>query len=349
MVGWRKALSKSNPKSEKEIFISVIVPFRNEGEGIRNAIQSLIEQDYGKHNFEVILVDDHSSDDSRQQAKWATKGYESFVVLPLADGEGKKRAIQFGIACARGEIIALTDADCQVSPNWLSTVRASFVKSNVMMSFGLVRVDGRGFWNELQQIEFSSIMGVTLSGWGRGQPVMCNGANLAYKKEAFTAVNGFDGNWNVASGDDEFLLRKILAHNGANAVDFHTSTVTTHTQRNVFDFFRQRLRWASKWSSNTSLVAIIFAVFIFVVQLFWLVLVWQATMAGNSHLLVMVLIKLVLEFSWLYRVTKHLKSNFNFFAFLSLQILYAPYVVFVGIFSSFVSTQWKGRSTREKH
>ncbi len=344
LVGWNR-IRQSTPLEQKNLFVSVVIPFRNEEKNLRVLIDALENQKYERSNFEVIFVDDHSTDRSVLTLKeWLPYTRLSVTIIPSA-GSGKKRALATGVEMAQGEIILNTDADCFLPPDWILNMVSSF-NSDTQMVVGLVRIEPHNFFDRLQALEFVSVMGTGIAALRWRLPLMCNGASLAYRKEAYEAVQGYTGNFQIASGDDEFLMRKIQArYSGAvHPVQDLNSVVVTAPAGSFSGFLHQRLRWASKWRANDSGFAKLVAIFIFVVQVSWLLLTGLALFNCSTQIFVLILLKLFLEGFFLGNVSKGLKQPFDFIAFACLQIIYPFYIIFIGVFSQFLSFQWKERS-----
>ena len=216
---------------------------------------------------------------------------------------------------------------------------------------GGVRIaDDHGFFSQLQALEFSSLIGVCGATAGLGIPAMCNGANLAFLKSAFQTVNGYEGNFNIASGDDEFLLRKIDRH-FPDAVYFLAepdAVVSTGPQKTRIDFIQQRLRWAGKWKYSSSPITKVFSVFVLLFQISFLLLLTMVLLhridTGIASLLIVA--KLILEFFFLFRVCGFLHVKWRTLHFLILQFVYPLYVIFIGVASNFSSYEWKERKRR---
>jgi biofilm PGA synthesis N-glycosyltransferase PgaC len=342
IIGWTMASQPSSPhKPRSTISITVLVPFRNEKENLLATLKSLTEQTY--QNFEVIAIDDHSTDASVEDLRQFSFANLTFVENA---GHGKKMAITTGVSLAKGEIIVATDADCLFPRDWLTAIAEKFNVQNVDLVFGPVKLkqDGRVF-SDMQAIEFSSLIGSATALHALGIPIMCNGANLAYRKKMFLEVGGYDGNTNIPSGDDEFLMRKIVkAKAGCIRYLGNDRIVTTAPKFSMKDFFQQRLRWAGKWKYNTSAVAIIIAMIVVIVQLAWLVSLTSLFVQPITILPgLTVVLKVLFEFYFLRVVCSGLKVKWSFSAFLLLQFIYPVYVIIVGIASNFVSYSWKGR------
>src|SRR5690606_22127115 len=170
--------------------------------------------------YEVILIDDHSEDDTVAIAHTLAAA----LSLPLRSVllseksqarkyvQGKKAALQQGVEAAKGEVIVTTDADCMMEAGWLQSIHHYFKGYDAKMVIGPVTFfESSKAFDRLQTIELAALVGTGAVSLGYGKPNMCNGANLAFSKVAFEAVGGYEDNLHIPSGDDEFLLQKIYS------------------------------------------------------------------------------------------------------------------------------------------
>ena len=332
-------------KQDSFPFITVVVAARNEAQNIEALLRDLSQQNYSL--YEVIVVDDHSDDNTVQIAQHVTQEYTSFKVI-RSPQSGKKLALTEGVKHAQGSIIVTTDADCRVPAHWLSSIAIYFQQPEVKMVLGGVRIRQKNFFHDLQAIEFSSLIGSAAATANRGYPTMCNGANIAYRKTVFEDVNGYSGNTHVPSGDDEFLMRKIKAlyPAGIYFMNDAQSVVTTQPNETVGAFIRQRLRWAGKWRYNTSVYTALLAVYIFLIQAITL-LCWALLFFSDERLQVTAILflatKAFCEFLFLRSVCRFLGCRWNGLAFMTLQFIYPFYVTGIGLFAHFIPQRWKGR------
>ena len=257
---WRKdqyGYSGVKTSPNKYDFITVIIPVRNEAENIVHLLHDLNRQHLEKQQFEVLVVDDSSEDrtvgiiqDQRVKMKFDL----SLIQLRIPDKDTKshkKKAIEQGVAKARGDLLILTDGDCRVRPLWLSTVLDHFNSFDTHLLSGPVTLMGeRGLFQDWQTIEFASLVGTGGASLKAGFPNMCNAANLAFTKEAFLRVNGYEEFHHIPTGDDAFLMQKIASKfpGKVRFIKNKHSIVHTHPQENLNSFYHQRKRWASKWS-----------------------------------------------------------------------------------------------------
>ncbi len=346
-IGWSKAIAqkKITPVS-KNLFISVVIPIRNEEKNIDILVQYLANQNYPSQNFEAIFVNDHSTDSSAQLIEQRKMLLPNATVISLENKFGKKAALTQGIYLAKGEIIVTTDADCIFSADWLTTINSVFQDQRTNMGAGMVSiVSDDKFFSQWQAMEFASVMGTGAAAFGLGQPMICNGANLSFRKKVFEEVKGYEGNEHIASGDDEFLMRKIILKHpqSIRLLISRESIVPTQFQPSIKYFLQQRLRWAGKWKVNPSVGTRLFAVFIFIVQISWIVFCTSAFNYEFSIALLILALKLVADLLFLLPVFRFFKIRFRLLPFLGLQFLYPFYVLFIGIFSQWKSYEWKGR------
>lgn len=330
-------------------FYTVIIPVRNEKNNVTGLFHDLQRQEFSSDRFEIIFVNDHSEDSTVPCIEQLLNtGPVPTRVVDLVNGEGKKAALQLGIALAKGSIIVTTDGDCRVLPGWLKSISGFYKDSNIEMVFGPVTFEKENTLVEkLQTIEFASLIGTGAASLTLGMPNMCNGANLSFRKEAFAAVDGYAGNEDIASGDDEFLMHKIY-RSAPKGVRFNRSVegvVYTKAHERLTDFFHQRKRWASKWRLYANPGAIVLAIFIFLLNLSIIMTIGLLIVRFSMHqwLLIPLLMKILLEGFFLWLVLRFLRKKLNPFPFIILQFTYPFYVILFGIAVNFGKFTWKGR------
>jgi cellulose synthase/poly-beta-1,6-N-acetylglucosamine synthase-like glycosyltransferase len=279
---WRLKTYKPTGKIP-DVSVSIIVPVRNEEKSIKQCLESLFAQNYPQHLFEVIVVDDYSTDHTRKIVRELT-----FPALRLFDlqqylgtrGEkkpNKKEAISIGVKNAQGEIIVTTDGDCVRGENWLATMVEFFAAHNYKLLTAPVMIHPAYTPLQLLQMaDVNALMGITGATIRAQLPTMCSGANLMYKKETFIEVDGFKGNHDVASGDDIFLMQKIQ-EKYPHSIGFlknYDSCVFTQPEKGIFGFLGQRIRWISKtkharwWVKAMLFFAYLFNLFVLLVAVY---------------------------------------------------------------------------------
>jgi cellulose synthase/poly-beta-1,6-N-acetylglucosamine synthase-like glycosyltransferase len=238
-----------SPTNASGIFVSVIVACRNEAEKIPFLLDDLAAQNYDHGSFELIVIDDNSTDDTFN----SVSGYNKIKNLKIIrnKGNGKKSAIRTGIEISTGELIVTTDADCRTGPGWINSIVSFYISNKPGMIICPVSTgSGKGFFNKFQELDFLSLQGITAGTASAGIPVMCNGANLAYPKEVYERHAG-NLHEELISGDDVFLLHSIRKEKGTRILwlESEEAMVTTETTDGLMAFLHQRSRWLSKAGS----------------------------------------------------------------------------------------------------
>ncbi len=222
------------PGTTSDVFVSVIVACRNEEINLPSLLSGLASQDYNPDFFEVIIIDDNSTDNTFKMASSFT-GIKKLKVIKNS-GSGKKKAIKTGVDACAGELVITTDADCRPGIDWLKTIAAFYTENKPGMIICPVEMNGAGgFLQRFQELEFLSLQGVTAGTAAAGNPVMCNGANLAFTKEAFQKYSG-NLHEEKVSGDDVFLLHNLKRNKGNRILWLESpeAIVTTGTSDIVF-------------------------------------------------------------------------------------------------------------------
>jgi biofilm PGA synthesis N-glycosyltransferase PgaC len=346
ILGWKKAIRNGySAAGEIENLISIIIPVRNEQARVASLITDLKRQTY--FEFEVIFVDDHSDDETNAIVSALVKDDDRFKII-RGIGHGKKRALTEGIALAKGDIIVTTDADCCVGPEWINSINQYFQDAKLKMAFGGVRIaEDESLFSNLQAIEFASLIGAGAATNALNFPTMCNGANLAIRKEVLLEVGAYDDNIHIPSGDDEFLLRKVH-EKYPDGIRFMAATeviVSTGPLSDLDEFIQQRIRWAGKWRHHETMGSKVLAISILVYQVAF-ILIFPLTLSGlvtPEVFILLVLCKVLSESFFLNKITRFLNVNWNWMSFIILQFLYPLYVVFIGTSAHFQPFTWKGR------
>ncbi len=346
-----KPVFKKEPVSE---FVSIIIPFRNEEDNILLNLKSVEAQNYPKEKFEVIYVDDSSTDNSLEILKSSIKN-ENIKVFSLPENLGeiarKKRTVNFGIENCRGEIIVTTDADCIHSPEWLVNLLSALDDKTGFISGPVEFIDDKSVFAELQQIEFA---GLILTGAGlikMNRPIICNAANIAYRKSIFESLNGFQDHLHISSGDDGFLMQKIHK-DGKYCVKFclnKGAVVKTKSADSILQFFQQRKRWASKsiyYNDKKIIIELILIFFFYLGLVVQFLLGFLVSKIFFFLLFDSLFIKFLLEFLILKMGNKILFPGLKLRYFLLAELLQLPYILFSSTAGLFGNFTWKERKVK---
>ncbi|MBU9937273.1 MAG: glycosyltransferase [Ferruginibacter sp.] len=355
--------------------ITVIIPARNEESNIAACLDSVCNQSYPKDLYEVLVVDDHSTDNTAAIAR--KYGSQNLALITLKDimGDGeinsyKKKAIEAAIQRSTGELIVTTDADCIVPQNWLQTI-ASFYEEHQPQFLAMpvaflpsppVGGEGPGvrFIKIFQTLDFMTLQGITGASVYKKIHSMCNGANLAYTKKAFEAVGGFSGIDTIASGDDMLLMHKIYRRYPDRVMFLRSKEVIVQTEpvRSVGEFFNQRIRWASKANKYDDKRIFWVLLLVYLVNALLLTLpvisvfnniqypIFNVQCSMFGVWLLLLAAKTITELVFLYPVAKFFSKQKLLWLFPLMQPFHIIYTVIAGWLGTFGRYTWKERSVK---
>lgn len=340
------------------ISISVLVPARNEAGTIGDCLDALFRQTHPESAYEVIVIDDYSTDSTPDIVQCYQRSGLRLIRLaehlpappPVAF---KKKALETGIAKAKGALIVTTDADCIAPPDWLSIIASHYRENKPAFIAGPV-----GFHRErnglarFQSLDYLGTMVLTGAGIRAGWMHLANGANLAFPKKVFEEVGGYAGIDHLASGDDMLLLHKIAERYPSRISFLKSAAALVHTEAKPTcrAFFQQRLRWATKsgayqeWEVTTVLALVFFLCWAILLSPLLLLFYGAAAIAIPGILLGFKV--------WTdYRL---LREGSRFFGrpelmryFWVSQGLHIVYIAVVGLMANLVKEyEWKGRRVR---
>jgi cellulose synthase/poly-beta-1,6-N-acetylglucosamine synthase-like glycosyltransferase len=363
-ISWHSIPSFVEQKNDAETtpaFLSIIIPARNETLHIKACLTALQQQTYPTHLYEVIVVDDHSDDDTATIVKNFPASNVQLISLkdfvePNAINSYKKKAIEVALLQAKGELIITTDADCTMPSAWLQTIAAFYRQTNaalIVMPVAFTPINksfGVKLLSIFQSLDFMVLQGITGASVYKKAHSMCNGANLAYTKAAYIAVDGFKGIDAIASGDDMLLMHKIFSRypDGIKFLQSPKVIVQTQPANSMKAFFNQRIRWASKADKydDKRITAVLALVYFFNV---WILLLFFIAPFNGSFgllLLAVLLTKTLLELILLYPVANFFSGKKLLLYFPLAQPFHVCYTVIAGWLGKFGTYQWKGRKVK---
>lgn len=357
-IGFLK-VDKFVPKNKTPTtHFSIIIPFRNERENLVDLLESIGGLKYPKNLVECIFVDDDSNDNSVEiienfVKKTSKKAQENFTINIIQNqrtsNSPKKDAISTAVAIAKNNWIISTDADCIIPKNWLLNFDNFIQEKQPKMVVAPVNYQTKdNLLEQFQLLDFMSLQGSTIGGFGIDFPFLCNGANLVYRKDIFIKLNGFDGNNTIASGDDIFLFEKFL-EDDKKSVQFLKSKdaiVTTLPVKTFNALIQQRIRWASKTSKVKSVKVKLLGLFVFLVNLTIIFSLF------TSYNLTGIFLPLVLKITidvFLFLPTIRFYNHEKVFLkwYLLCSFLYPFFSVFIVFKALFFKYSWKGRSFKK--
>lgn len=351
---WRKMPLYTAPQKSASTSVSIIVPARNEERTVKSCIDSLVKQRYPKELFELIIVDDDSSDKTTDLIVGMLQEHpEVNIKFIKANNDssfrpGKKSAIKRGIDNSTAKLIITTDADCVMGNLWLGDIVAFYEQHLPKMIVAPVAIrDATTNIELLQRIELMSLVAFSASYCRRNQPIMCNGANLVYERSAFFAVEGFKDIDTIASGDDVLLMNKFAKKFPAEILFLKSKNTLVYTkaQGTLKQFINQHIRWSSKGFSNMSSTSIFVAAIVAGINAALVFSVAFSIFYGKFATIFVVVfaIKLVADFVLLKASSDFFNNKPRFLQLVTLQLFYSHCIVLVMCMSLVKKYEWKGR------
>ena len=353
-------IDTANKKSTTKI--SIIIPARNEEQNIALCLQSVLDQTYPANLFEIIVVDDHSTDNTAEIVELFNK--ENVHCIFLKDfvtdnlNSYKKKAIEIAITQSTGDLIVTTDADCFMGNNWLQTIASFYEKYKPAFIAAPVAINcNNRFLAIFQALDFMTLQGITGASVFKKMHSMCNGANLAYEKIAFKEVGGFKGIDNIASGDDMLLMHKIYQRYPDRILFLKSkeAIVQTKPMDTWKGFFNQRIRWASKADKYDDKRILMVLILVYFFNLLLLLLPIMAMFNNQvfsifnfqcsiiNYWFLLLILKTLIELFFLFPVARFFNKQPILWWFPLAQPFHILYTVVAGWLGKFGSYTWKSR------
>ena len=362
--GYEKIKEFSFKKLDVKTKFTIVIPFRNEAKNLPKLLTSINNLDYPTTLVEFLFVDDNSTDDSvnlinchfegsrEVLGRNSTQPNISIIKNVRFSNSPKKDAITTALKASVNDWIITTDADCILPEKWLKTID-NFIQQNDcnLIVAPVTYIANKSLLHQFQLLDFLSLQASTISGFGLGNPFLCNGANLAYKKTVFEEVNGFDNNNFIASGDDIFLLEKFLQFDTSKVAYLKSqqAIVKTFPVNTFSNLIHQRVRWASKTANYNLFFGKLIGAFILlgnsVIALSPMLIFYEVisiTVAVNYFLM-----KLLFDYILLEKISVFYKQKLPFLSYLSSSVLYPYFTLLIALKSIFSSYNWKGRTFKK--
>jgi cellulose synthase/poly-beta-1,6-N-acetylglucosamine synthase-like glycosyltransferase len=345
-----KRIRRSSASNQIAPMVSVVIAARNEEQNIEACLRSVVDQDYPVGRFEVIFVNDGSTDNTDAIVTELSSNHKNIRILTLPADSGhragrKPVAIAAGIEIAKGEIILTTDADCRVPKSWISCMVGQFDPETGFVAGPVHEVAGNSFIAKLDRLELLGLISTAAGLIGLGKPITCNGANLAYRKTAFLAAQGYGekGSW----CDDETLMHRIHIR-GLGRISFSPYSecaVTTRPNNSMGSFWKQRLRWSAKgghFESISVLLSLVglYSYFFFLLLLF---VISIQTPELRPWVVISLAVKCCVDFITLSAGAQLFQQHIQVPVFLIAELFHVPYIVVTAAVGQFISLEWKGR------
>jgi cellulose synthase/poly-beta-1,6-N-acetylglucosamine synthase-like glycosyltransferase len=346
--GWKKLPFENIEKLPPTIFVSIIVAARNEANNLPRLLGDLTRQNYPPELMEIIVIDDHSDEKLSELPMVKENPATNFKLLNIPeDNFGKKQALIYGAKQSKGELLIFTDADCRVSPLWVRSFAHKYLQEKPGLMIGLVNYPIRkGMFDIFSRFDFLSLI-ITGAGFaGQNRPVMCNGANLAVRRDLYLKASPQLMN-KIFSGDDIFLLHAVkkFRNEKITVVKSYDNIVISHPPDNFRNFMNQRMRWASKSKHYSDKDTIVLALLIMFSNLLLLVSLILFLATHRIQVFAEVFIIKTIADSLILKAGLQFFGGSKYLFLLPLfEIFYPLYILFVFFGSHIIKISWKGRN-----
>lgn len=344
----RLSINRQNTKQKPQINntaipISVILCAKNEESKLFHSVEAIASQDYP--DFEIILIDDHSIDNTLSIMEKLTK-YYNFVHFFSAPDKikaslGKKAALSYGISKAKHNTLLLTDADCiPNSDQWIQGMANKLLDKDIVLGYGPT-LKKKGLWNAFFQFE-TFLTAVQYFSYALAKlPYMGVGRNLMYKKELFEKKSGFKGHAGIASGDDDLFIQDHADHNNTSICISKETFMKSSGPESLHAFFRQKLRHSStsySYQMKHKVLLFIFAV----THLLFYISIFPLFFSSFKIAFIIYGTWIVIRWLILTPIMKKFEENNLIVLFPVLDFIFAVYILIMALLSPFYkANQWK--------
>ncbi len=248
---------KSGKRKGFEPKISMIVAARNEAVHLPECLRSLLNVEYPPAKTEIIVVDDGSTDSSGEIIDHFAAAHPRTKHLRLNPDQkrrpGKAGAILYGIDHSSGEIIFITDADCQVPRTWIRGLLSLFTaRVGLVGGFTLLdrKKDSTSLFGKIQSLDWLYLLSVAAAASNWGKPLSWVGNNMAFRRQAYEDVGGYRAlGYSLI---EDFVLANAIATRTDWQVRFAAvkeALVHSSPAASLRQLYRQRRRWFTGFGS----------------------------------------------------------------------------------------------------
>ena len=224
--GIRSACNELNIKETLFPYVTIVLAVKNEQQQLPICLDALLRQNYPPEKYDILVVDDHSTDKTREILSRYSRTHRQISWYGDHDNQfisSKKAALKQAISLAQGNLILLTDADCLPTPDWcLSMVSCFDLKTALVAGFSPQRAPEKPFLDRFLIVDAVSAAYVSASSMARQKGITATGRNLAFNRQLFDQAGGYDALPDTLSGDDDFVVQKLTGFKGYKSV-YNTS------------------------------------------------------------------------------------------------------------------------------
>lgn len=352
LVGVRRLKRPLREKGESLPFVSVLVAARNEERNIGRCLESLFHQDYPAERYEVVLVNDRSTDGTQAIVDAFAARYPNLIPVRIFEDpigiSGKQNALRTGVKRCRGEFILNTDADCVVPPTWISSIVHHFGEG-VGLVIGVPVCHARGenasLFTRIQSLDFAFLLNLAIGVAGWNQAATCIGNNFAYRRQAFDDAGGYE-EMGFALTEDAALLRAIRRTRRwhISAADVPEAVVLTESVKTFRQLYRQRARWILGGQRTRALaiqllyLVLLYHLLLLAVPICW----WIPELRGTTS--VVFLSKFLMDFMMAAQATGRLRRRDLLRLYPLMEVFFIAYSSIIGVAALLSQkVEWKGQ------
>jgi cellulose synthase/poly-beta-1,6-N-acetylglucosamine synthase-like glycosyltransferase len=256
-----------------------------------------------RDNFEVIVVNDGSSDNSKSVLTQFKKNYSHLKIVEISNSRDyhghKKNALTLGIEEAKYDHLLFTDADCKpASEHWISTMTSRFTETRkIILGYGAYQKKANSILNKLIRYETLLTAIQYFSYANLGIPYMGVGRNLAYSKKLFIESYGFKNHWTVRSGDDDLFINQAATKNNID-ICYSPNAFTISKAKETWSTFKhQKRRHITTASYYKTYHKFFLGTFYMSQFFFWILAIILLTFSFNWLIVtILVLIRLIIQY-----------------------------------------------------
>lgn len=334
-------LLKSTKMDNSEIKnFSILISLKNEGYNIHKLFESLKKLNYNKNNYEIILIDDNSTDHTLEILNDLVQNQSNFTVISANNKKypAKKGALDIGLSIAKHEYILITDADCSVPNNWISFYNQAFENNYDLIFSPAPFIINNSRVNRFSCFENLRTYLMTFFAQTIGLPYSSAARNIGFKKSFYYNIEGFSKMLETLSGDDDLLIREAICHKAKiGIINNNQCYVYSNTKNTLSDFLKQKFRHTST-SYHYSLKQLIFPSFwhfINIIMFFSILFI-----PINIIFIIPFLLKLVIDIFVNKVFQKQFQYDFSYIELVYFQILYELFIILKFPISYFYKNKW---------
>lgn len=333
---WRKQDKESETKEFPKI--SILVAARNEEYNIERCLKSLLDLDYPKDKFEILVGDDDSKDNTFQKADEILKEHSAYKVIKINDSlgelKGKANVLAQLAHVANGDYLFVTDADMQLPTTWAKRM-LSTIKNGYALVTGVTLVEKDYF----QSIDWLFALGMVKVLDNIGYPVTTMGNNMAISRAAYDELGGYESI--PFSVTEDLSLFKAVNEKGLKSAQLYDQKVLGWTL--PIPTFSQLLQQRKRWLTGAVQLPWPIVSLLFFQALYFPVILLLFVFSGPLAMIYLGL-KVFVQTIFLWILKRRLKVDYSLFQLLTFEVY--SYVLSVSTIIFYllpVPVQWKGR------